>query len=82
VGSIRRELIVIKLILFVLVVGYLVFRFSKNHGEQIREAPPSLPEAMVRCAHCGVYVPQSEAIVDPIAHRAYCSATHRALGAR
>ncbi|MFZ3036913.1 MAG: PP0621 family protein [Rugosibacter sp.] len=72
----------IKIILFVLLVGYLVFRLGKKQRKQTREAPQPLPEAMVRCAHCGIYVPQSEAVVDLPAQRAYCSAAHRALGAK
>lgn len=32
-------------------------------------------EAMVRCEHCGVYVPRNEAVED--AGRWYCSGAHR-----
>ncbi|HMN84278.1 MAG TPA: PP0621 family protein [Burkholderiaceae bacterium] len=37
-------------------------------------------ELMVRCAHCGIYLPQSEALAGG-EHR-YCSAAHRAAGPR
>jgi uncharacterized protein len=39
------------------------------------------PLVMVRCAHCGVHLPQSEALFDDT-QRSYCSAAHRAAGAR
>lgn len=35
-------------------------------------------EAMLQCAHCGVHLPASEALLDP-AGRAYCSEEHRSL---
>lgn len=37
-------------------------------------------ELMVRCAHCGIYLPQSESVAGG-EHR-YCSAAHRAAGPR
>lgn len=37
------------------------------------------PEAMVRCAHCGIHLPQGEAEFTADGH-AYCGAAHRALG--
>lgn len=39
------------------------------------------PLVMVRCAHCGVHLPQSEALLDE-AQRSYCSAAHRGAGSR
>jgi len=33
-------------------------------------------EAMVQCAHCGIHVPASEALVDSTGAR-YCSEQHR-----
>jgi uncharacterized protein len=36
------------------------------------------PEKMVSCAQCGVYLPQSDSIVD--GERAYCCEAHRAAG--
>ena len=32
---------------------------------------------MVRCAHCGLHLPENEAIRSP--HAVYCSEAHRAL---
>jgi uncharacterized protein len=39
------------------------------------------PQAMLRCAHCGVHLPQADALLDD-AQRSYCSATHRGAGPR
>ena len=44
-----------------------------------RMAPPG--EAMVACAHCGLHLPQSEAVVDA-GGRPYCSEAHRLAGPR
>jgi uncharacterized protein len=38
-----------------------------------------VPAAMVRCAHCGLHLPQTEAVPDD-AGRSYCSTAHRAAG--
>ncbi|MFT5534622.1 MAG: hypothetical protein ACI8WM_000414 [Burkholderiaceae bacterium] len=35
-------------------------------------------ESMVNCAHCGIYVPASEALSGPQG-KLYCSSEHRAL---
>lgn len=37
-------------------------------------------EAMVRCAHCGVHLPESEAITN--AGGSFCSQVHASLGAK
>lgn len=37
---------------------------------------PATPESMVRCAHCGVHLPYSEALTSPDGS-AYCCAAHR-----
>jgi uncharacterized protein len=39
------------------------------------------PLVMARCAHCGMHLPQSEALLDD-AQRSYCSAAHRTAGPR
>lgn len=41
--------------------------------------PPAAP--MLACAHCGVHVPQAEAVVDA-AGRPFCTAAHRLAGPR
>jgi uncharacterized protein len=39
------------------------------------------PAAMVACAHCGVHLPQPEALFDA-AGRPFCSEAHRLAGPR
>lgn len=41
-------------------------------------APPQL-EAMLRCSHCGLHLPSSEAVMDAEG-RPYCCAVHRVAG--
>lgn len=43
------------------------------------KARPLPPNPMVRCAHCGVHVPQERALADGEDQRWYCSAEHRRL---
>ena len=45
-----------------------------------RPEPPRL-EPMVRCSHCGVHLPRSEALMGPDG-QAYCCAAHRSEGPR
>jgi uncharacterized protein len=45
-----------------------------------RREPPQL-EAMVRCSHCGLHLPRSDALLDADG-QAYCSAAHRDAGPR
>jgi uncharacterized protein len=40
-------------------------------------SPPAGPQAMVRCAHCGVHLPANDALSGP--RGSYCSADHRRL---
>lgn len=52
----------------------------KRSGKQpTRAAPPPL-EGMVACAHCGVHLPGSEAVLAQ--GLAYCGTAHRDLGPR
>jgi len=47
-------------------------------GRDAAVPPPEAPrpvERMVRCAHCGVHLPESDALADGGAH--YCNAAHR-----
>lgn len=46
-----------------------------------RPGPPPQLEPMVRCSHCGVHLPRSEAVTGPDGHL-YCSPAHRAAGPR
>ena len=44
------------------------------------DGAPSGGERMVCCAHCGVYLPQSESVAS--GERRYCCAQHRDAGPR
>ena len=46
-----------------------------------RDGGEAAPESMVRCAHCGVHLPRSDALPAPDG-AVYCCAPHRAAGAR
>lgn len=41
---------------------------------------PDTPESMVRCAHCGIHLPRSEALL--LNNETWCSKEHAALGHR
>lgn len=41
------------------------------------DSPPEISsQRMVQCAHCGTYVPQSEAVMHAASALNYCSAEH------
>jgi uncharacterized protein len=68
------------LVVFALAVYWLIKRSRARDAEKdTTERPPVAPpaEAMVRCAHCGVHLPRTEAVED--GERLYCSEQHRQL---
>ncbi|MCX7156150.1 MAG: PP0621 family protein [Rhodocyclales bacterium] len=69
-----------KFLLFIVVLAviYALVRASKRRSKP----PPAAraPEAMTRCAHCGVHFPSAESVRD--AERDYCCEDHRRLGVR
>lgn len=71
-----------KLLLFVL-VAILAYLFFKGSGRRTGSPPGggakrSRPaERMVECAHCGVHLPESEAVKQ--ADRYFCCDEHRRL---
>ena len=72
----------LRVLLLALVVGLLLWwwlrRPSARRAES--EAPPPKaqgPEAMVRCAECGVHVPVGQALPGRGGH--FCGAPHRQL---
>lgn len=72
-----------KILLWVLVafaVGMWLSHSKKQRVKAARDNPPpsptAVPEAMVRCVHCGTYVPASEAITLP-SGMTFCSEEHR-----
>lgn len=62
------------LIAFIAIVWWV---WQKRVAQPGRNPTPAArdPEAMVNCAHCGVYLPRSDSIVDGDAY--YCSQAHR-----
>lgn len=79
------------LLWFVIVLAVLtVWRIANARaaGRQQRAAAPGGPaprpardgkaEAMVRCAHCGIHLPRSEALL--MQGRTWCSPEHARLG--
>ncbi len=81
-----------KYLLLLLVVAFGVWMLTtKSRIARRRAAPPNAdappstkaqtgaaPQAMLSCAHCGVHLPQSDALTE--GQRAYCSDAHRRLG--
>ena len=64
-------------------VGYGLFKFAKilERKSAARRAaqpgPNEVRELMLSCAHCGVHVPASEAIMS--GDKSYCCTEHRDL---
>jgi len=65
------------LILAVVAAWWLLKRLRvKDTAEDARDpAPGPAPEQMVNCSHCGLYLPQNEAIAE--GDRFFCCAEHR-----
>lgn len=68
-------------LLVVLIVAVGIWR-SRREPEAPDPAraprPPALPQDMLACAHCGVHLPRSEALM--VGNQAYCCPEHRHLG--
>jgi uncharacterized protein len=68
-------------LLIVVVVAIGVWRNRRVKEAAPRPTPPrplALPQDMLACAHCGVHVPQAEALTTGA--QAYCCAEHQRLG--
>lgn len=75
-----------KYLLVFAVVFVAIWLWRKNRREEMQARPPppkpskpptvGAPQAMVRCAHCGVHLPAVDAIAGP-GGAVYCSAAHR-----
>lgn len=78
------------LIIGVLLVARILARHNENsrvaandpNRAGTRRAAPAVeqPEAMVRCAHCGIHMPRSEAVL--VSGQTWCSEDHARLGVR
>ncbi|MDH6592851.1 uncharacterized protein M2165_002740 [Variovorax sp. TBS-050B] len=84
-----------KYLLVFLVVAVAIWLWRKNRREEMRdarreqaararprpEAGPATPQAMLRCAHCGLHLPAADAIAGP-GGAMYCTAAHRQAAER
>lgn len=67
------------LVVMVIAIGIWRSRRAPEAAPPRAAAPPdALPQDMLACAHCGVHVPQAEALV--LGSLAYCCAEHQRLG--
>jgi len=72
---------VAKYLVVALVVGLVLWLMFARRPRSVTRSRASArrgPEEMLTCAHCGVHLPRSEALVAD--GRAYCSAAHRDAG--
>jgi len=69
---------ILLLITFAFAVALIIRAYKRSLG---KSAPPTRdpqPENMVKCAHCGVNMPRSEAIFS--GGEFYCTPEHQKLG--
>lgn len=65
-----------KFLLLILVVFAAWLLVKRLRGKDAAAgAPDPAPEQMVNCSHCGLYLPQKEAIAD--GDKFFCCAEHR-----
>ena len=69
------------LLVVVVVVSLLMGRGARREPPRPRRTARDEPVAMVTCAHCGVHLPQDEAVFDA-ARRPFCGDAHRIAGPR
>lgn len=69
------------LVLVVLWIAFMLWRNGRRREVERAEPPRSVgappgPQAMIRCAHCGLHLPAADALPGKDG-KAYCSAAHR-----
>ncbi len=64
--------------LLIILVAIWAFKRSRRSSKPPADqaAPPTMPSSMVSCAHCGLHLPQDEAVTGE--RGLYCSTEHRA----
>jgi uncharacterized protein len=71
-------------VLLLVLAVVALWRGARRREAPRNAAPPvpprrgAVPEAMVRCAHCGLHLTEAEALQD--GGRSYCSEAHRLAG--
>lgn len=74
-----KYLLVAAVVLLVLWLARTKRRVDPGPGRRASGPDKPAPEAMVRCAHCGVHLPRRDALVGA-ASGLYCSEAHRLAG--
>lgn len=76
------------LVLLVVVIAVGIWRNKRrvaaseqSSAASARPAAPRQLQTMVACAHCGLHLPQSDALLDQSGEY-FCSAEHRQLAAQ
>ena len=64
----------------ILLILYLFRAVGRPSSDEVRSNPREAVPRMVRCAYCGVHVPEDEAWPEGDHH--YCSGDHRNRGPR
>lgn len=77
---VRNLILVILVLVAVWWVRRQIIRIGADRAKRKQGTPPAPAQQMLACAHCGVHVPEGEAICD--AGLFYCSDAHRRLGPR
>ncbi len=80
-----------KYVLLLAVVGLALWWLKRRGGDARPKPPPPprqqsaarepAPATMVACVHCGVHLPQADALLDA-SGRPYCGEAHRGAGPR
>ena len=73
------------LVLLVVVIAIGIWRSKRRVPAPPRSAARTTalnkPQSMVECAHCGLHLPQSDAVADARG-QFYCGAEHRRLASQ
>lgn len=69
-----------KFLLMFFIVMVIAFQWRQSRKPKVQKAkraanPPAATPSMIPCAHCGLHVPEADAVRG--AHAYYCSAAHR-----
>jgi len=76
-------LLIIGALLIARILAHQNTRTTAQPRRARQQPPPAVgdnPESMVRCAHCGIHLPRSDAVL--LEGRTWCSSEHARLGQR